>query len=268
VAGPFAPGASTRWLVTGAGGMLGHDVVAALADRPVTGLTRAELDITDGAACAAAVAEYVGIGGIVVNTAAYTAVDAAEADEAAAFGVNAAGPAVLAAACSRLGARLVHISTDYVVAGDDTEPADEAAALAPRSAYGRTKAAGEWAVAAALPRASWIVRTSWLYGAHGPNFARTMLRLERERDTVSVVDDQRGQPTWTGEVAAAVLRLVDADPDRVLPTTTEAFPRPAPRPANSVLGHRRWAWEALAAPADWDEVLTARLGGLVDAWGR
>lgn len=276
--------------------MLGRDVVAALSGREVTGLGRGELDVADAAAAAEAVAAHAGPGGVVVNTAAYTGVDAAETDEAAAFRVNATGAAVLAAACARVGARLVQISTDYVVPGTGTGPWDEAVPLAPGSAYGRTKAAGEWAVQAALPRGSWIVRTSWLYGAHGSSFARTMLRLERERETVSVVDDQRGQPTWTGEVAAAVLRLVDADapagvwhasargattwfgfarrlfalvgadPDRVRPTTTDAFPRPAPRPANSVLGHDRWAGHAIPAPRDWDEVLTERLGELVATW--
>ena len=287
-----------RWLVTGAGGMLGTDVVAALAGRPVTGVTRGELDITDPAATADAVAELAGPGGIVVNTAAYTAVDAAEAAEAAAFGVNAVGAASVAAACARVGARLVHVSTDYVVPGTGASPWPEDAPLAPRSAYGRTKAAGEWAVLAALPGGAWVLRTAWLYGAAGPNFARTMLRLESERDTLSVVDDQHGQPTWTGEVAAAALRLVDADapggvwhataagattwfgftrrlfalvgadPDRVHPTTTAAFPRPAPRPANSVLGHGRWAAAGLAAPRDWDAVLTERFAGLAVAWQR
>lgn len=276
--------------------MLGRDVVAALSGREVTGLARAQLDVADATAAVEAVAAHAGPGGVVVNTAAYTGVDAAETDEAAAFVVNATGAAVLAAACARVGARLVQISTDYVVPGTGTEPWDESTVLAPRSAYGRTKAAGEWAVQAALPGSSWIVRTAWLYGAHGPNFARTMLRLEADRETLSVVDDQRGQPTWTGEVAAAVLRLVDADappgvwhasasgattwfgftrrlfaltgadPERVRPTTTDAFPRPAPRPANSVLGHGRWAAHGIPAPRDWDEVLTERLGELVDTW--
>ena len=291
-------GGDVRWLVTGSGGMLGHDVVGALlaGGRRVTALTRAYLDVTDPAAVAAAVATHAGTGGVVVNCAGFTAVDAAETAEPAAFALNAVAPAVLAAACAAAGARLVHVSTDYVFDGTGSEPYPEDALPAPASAYGRTKAAGEWAVRAALPEDSWLVRTSWLYGEHGSNFVRTMLRLAAERDTVAVVEDQTGAPTWTGEVAAAVLRLVDAgapagtyhataggsttwygltrrafelaglDPARVRPTTTDAFPRPAPRPAYSVLGHEAWDTAGLAAPADWDEVLTARLPALAAAW--
>jgi len=137
-----------------------------------------------------------------------------------------------------------------------------------------------------LPEASWIVRTAWLYGAHGPNFVKTMARLAAERDTISVVDDQRGQPTWTVDLAAAIVRLVDAeapfgtyhgtssgettwfgfaqaifaelglDPERVQPTTTDAFPRPAPRPAYSVLGHEAWRGAALDPLPSWRESLT------------
>ncbi len=293
---PEGSRAGRRWLVTGAGGMLATDVVAALTGQAVTALSRAELDITDPAATAEAVAAHAGPGGIVVNTAAHTAVDAAETAEAEAFAVNAIGAASVAAACARVGARLVHLSTDYVVAGSGAGPWPEDTLPAPASAYGRTKAAGEWAVRATLPDDAWVLRTAWLYGAAGPCFPRTMLRLEAERDTVAVVDDQRGQPTWTGEVAAAVLRLVaadaprgiwhataagsttwfgltrrlfalvGADPDRVVATTTAAFPRPAPRPADSVLGHRRWELSGLAAPRDWDDVLTEQLPGLAAAW--
>lgn len=287
-----------RWLVTGSGGMLGHDVVGALlaGGRRVTALTRAYLDVTDPAAVAAAVATHAGPGGVVVNCAGFTAVDAAETAEPAAFALNAAAPAVLAAACRDSGARLVHVSTDYAFDGSATEPYPEDALPAPASAYGRGKVAGEWAVRATLPDSSWVVRTSWLYGRHGPNFVRTMLRLAGERDTVSVVADQTGAPTWSGEVAAAVLRLVDRgapagtwhataggattwfgltrrvfelaglDPDRVRATTTEAFPRPAPRPRFSVLGHGAWAAAGIDPPADWDEVLTARLPDLAAAW--
>jgi len=296
-----APGSSvgrTRWLVTGAGGMLGHDVVAALlaGGRRVTALSRAYLDVTDAEAVAEAVATHAGAGGVVVNCAGWTAVDAAETAEAGAFGLNAVAPAVLAAACAAAGSRLVHVSTDYVFDGTATEPYAEDALPAPASAYGRTKAAGEWAVRAALPDASWVVRTAWLYGEHGGNFVRTMLRLAGERDTVSVVADQTGQPTWTGDVAAAVLRLVDAeaaagtyhatatgsttwygltrevfeltglDPARVRSTTSDAYPRPAPRPAFSVLGHDRWAAEGLPGLPAWDETLRRVLPGLAAAW--
>jgi dTDP-4-dehydrorhamnose reductase len=247
----------------------------------VTAVDRDVLNIIDPDACLEAVAGH----DFVVNVAAWTAVDDAETHEAQAFAVNAVGAANLARACSVARARMVQVSTDYVFAGDATSPYAEDAPLAPRSAYGRTKGAGEWAVQALCPQ-SWIVRTAWLYGAHGPNFVKTMARLAAERDTVSVVDDQRGQPTWTVDLAAAIVRLVEAeapfgtyhgtsagettwfgfaqaifaelglDPARVLPTTTDAFPRPAPRPAYSVLGHEAWRGAALDLLPSWRESLT------------
>lgn len=270
-----------NWLVTGAGGMLGRDLVTALAGRKVTALTRADLDITD----AAAVRDAVGGHDVVVNCAAWTAVDDAETHETAALRINGDGPRLLAQACAESGARLVQISTDYVFDGRATTPYPEDAPLEPVSAYGRTKAAGERAVREELPDRHWIVRIAWLYGEHGPNFVATMARLEGERETVDVVDDQRGQPTWTRDVAAQVIAMVDAgapggtyhatssgettwfglaravfaavgaDPERVRPTTSEKFVRPAPRPAYSVLGHGAWAAAGLAAPRPWDEAL-------------
>src|SRR5690348_820403 len=169
----------TRWLVTGAAGMLGRDLTALLSARgeEFTALTRADLDVTDGAAAAAAVAAVKP--DVVVNCAAWTAVDAAEEHEAQALAINGHGPANLAAACAAVGAVLVHPSTDYVFHGDASAPYAEDAAPAPAGAYGRTKLAGERAVLAALPDAGYIVRTAWLYGAHGKNFAKTMLRLAR-----------------------------------------------------------------------------------------
>jgi dTDP-4-dehydrorhamnose reductase len=229
---------------------------------------------------------------VVVNCAAYTAVDDAESHEGQAFSVNAAGAANIADGCRAVGARLVHISTDYVFAGDATEPYAEDAPLAPLSAYGRTKAAGEWAVQARCPQ-SWIVRTAWLYGAGGPNFVTTMARLSERHETVSVVDDQTGQPTWTMDVARAILRLVEdgapfgvwhatsqgettkygltqevfrglgLDPDRVRPTTSDAFPLPAPRPAYSVLGHDAWRMARIATLPPWRESLLTALPDLV-----
>ena len=275
----------SRWLVVGCDGMLGQDLVAALGESPgaheVTAVDRDVLDIIDPDACLAAVAGH----DIVVNVAAWTAVDEAETHEAQAFAVNAVGAANLARACSAAGARMVQVSTDYVFAGDATSPYAEDAPLAPRSAYGRTKAAGEWAVRTHLPSASWVVRTAWLYGAHGPNFVKTMARSAAERDTVSVVDDQRGQPTWTVDLAAAIVRLVEAgapfgtyhgtsagettwfgftqeifrllghDPARVLSTTSDAFVRPAPRPSYSVLGHDAWETAGVAPIREWREAL-------------
>ena len=290
----------SRWLVVGANGMLGQDLLAQLGRRAsddfvpdgfqvggsasaheVTAVDRDELDIRDPGACLAAVAGH----DFVVNVAAWTAVDEAESHEPAAFAVNAVGAANLARACSAAGLPMLQVSTDYVFAGDANSPYAEDAPLAPRSAYGRTKAAGEWAVQALCPQ-SWIVRTAWLYGAHGPNFVKTMARLAAERETVTVVNDQSGQPTWTVDLASAIVRLVQAqapfgtyhgtssgettwfgfaqaifaelglDSERVKPTTTDAFPRPAPRPAYSVLGHEAWRGAALDPLPSWRKSLT------------
>ena len=284
-----------RWAITGAGGQLGLDLQVVLAldgvdDKDVTAWKRADLDVTDLAAVRDAVRGH----DVVVNCAAYTKVDDAEAHEGDAFAVNAIGAANVAAACRETGAGLVHVSTDYVFAGDADEPYAEDAPLAPRSAYGRTKAAGEWAVQAHCP-SSWIVRTAWLYGGGGPNFVKTMARLAQERGTVSVVADQRGQPTWTMDVAKAVKRLVDErapfgtwhatsqgettwhgfaravfeelghDPEKVLPISTAEFPRPAPRPAYSVLGHDAWRMARLPLLPHWRESLAAALPDVVEA---
>ncbi|MFD0318838.1 dTDP-4-dehydrorhamnose reductase [Streptomyces flavalbus] len=277
-----------RWLVTGAGGMLGRDTVAALTRRgaDVTGLARTALDVTDPDAIERAFTEH--RPDIVVNCAAYTAVDAAETDEARALAVNGDGPRLLARACAASGARLLHVSTDYVFDGDArTSPYPEDHPPAPRTAYGRTKLAGERAVLGELPEHAAVVRTAWLYGVHGPSFVRTMMALEASRDTVDVVDDQRGQPTWSADVAERladlgpltgpaahgvfhatgageatwyelareVFRGLGADPDRVRPTTSAAYPRPAPRPAYSVLAHGRWAAVGLPEPRDWRAAL-------------
>ncbi|MEL7976880.1 dTDP-4-dehydrorhamnose reductase [Isoptericola sp. F-RaC21] len=266
-----------RWVVTGAGGMLGHDLLAALraAGADVVPLRRADLDVTDPDAATAAVAGA----DVVVNCAAWTAVDDAEAHEARAFDVNATGAAHLARAASAAGARLVQVSTDYVFDGSATEPYAEDAPLAPVSAYGRTKAAGEWAVRAQAPD-HLIVRTAWLYGAHGDCFPRTMARLGAEKERLAVVDDQIGQPTWTRDLADLVVRLVEAGVPagtyhgtasgrtswfgftrRILasaglttplePTTSDAFVRPAPRPAFSVLGHDALRAVGVAPIGDW-----------------
>ncbi|MGK5696060.1 dTDP-4-dehydrorhamnose reductase [Streptomyces sp. URMC 128] len=277
-----------RWLVTGAGGMLGHDVVEELTGRgeDVVGLDRAALDITRSGSVDAAVRDH--RPDLVVNCAAYTAVDDAESDEARALEINGEGPRLLARACAAHGARMIHVSTDYVFSGEArTTPYPEDHPTGPRTAYGRTKLAGERAVLEELPGASAIVRTAWLYGVHGANFVRTMIGLEARRDTLDVVDDQRGQPTWSADVAERiadlgvrlgpdahgvfhatssgeatwyelareVFSLVGADPDRVRPTSSAAFPRPAPRPAYSALAHRRWQEIGLPLPRDWRSAL-------------
>jgi dTDP-4-dehydrorhamnose reductase len=199
----------TRWLVTGAAGMLGRDLTDLLRARgeEFTALARVDLDITDPAAVAKAVS--VVKPDVVVNCAAWTAVDAAEEHEEAAFAINASGAVNLAGACASVGALLVHPSTDYVFDGHASAPYAEDAPTAPAGAYGRTKLAGEQAVRAALPDASYIVRTAWLYGAHGKNFVKTMLRLARNGTSPGVVADQHGQPTWTADVAAQIYALID-----------------------------------------------------------
>jgi dTDP-4-dehydrorhamnose reductase len=199
----------TRWLVTGAAGMLGRDLTDLLRARgeEFTPLARVGLDITDPAAVAKAVSLVKP--DVVVNCAAWTAVDAAEEHEEAAFAINAGGAVNLAAACASVGALLVHPSTDYVFDGHASAPYAEDAPTAPSGAYGRTKLAGEQAVRAALPDASYIVRTAWLYGAHGKNFVKTMLRLARNGTSPGVVADQHGQPTWTADVAAQIYALID-----------------------------------------------------------
>ena len=180
-----------KLLVTGAGGMLGRDVVAAAqaAGHEVVALTRAELDVARADAVTGAV------GGArpdaVINCAAYTNVDGAEDDEAGATRVNGDGAANVAAAAAALGAAVIQPSTDYVFDGDKREPYVESDPVAPRSAYGRSKLAGERGTVAANPRHH-VVRSSWLFGLGGRNFVDTMLRLGRERGAVSVVEDQVG----------------------------------------------------------------------------
>jgi dTDP-4-dehydrorhamnose reductase len=271
-----------RYLITGATGMLGRDLQSVLAARDVTAVGRADLDVTDAAAVAAAVAGH----DVILNCAAYTKVDDAEAHEDAAYAVNATGPANLAAAAAASGAKLVTISTDYVFDGNATSPYAEDRTRDPINAYGRTKAAGEELALERHPGGTYVVRTAWLYGAHGPNFAKTMLALAASKDTWSVVDDQVGQPTWTADLARQVVALLDADapggiyhgtnsgqaswfefaravleeagldPERITPTDSSGFVRPAPRPAYSVLGHDAWAAVGLEPMRDWRAALS------------
>lgn len=268
-------------MVTGAKGMLGTDATALLRahGHEVVGVDLGDLELTDATAVKAALGDV----DVVLNCAAWTAVDDAETREDAAGVANATIPAVLAEACAATGTRLVHISTDYVFAGDATTPYAEDAPMSPQSAYGRTKAAGETAVREGLPDAHLIVRTAWLYGAHGGCFPKTIARVAAERGELSVVDDQVGQPTWTRDLADLVRRLVEADapagtyhgtssgetswfgfaqavvaaagldPAIVSPTDSQAFQRPAPRPAYSVLGHDALERIGVTPIGDWAE---------------
>ena len=283
--------AAPRWLVVGAGGMLGRDLSALLAAEELehSALTRAELDLTDAAAVKASVAGY----DVVVNAAAWTDVDGAETHEAEASAINGQAVRNLALACADSGARLLSLSTDYVFPGDATEPIAEDAPTAPINAYGRGKLIGEQAVLELLPETGYVVRTAWLYGRHGKNFVATILNAAGQREFLDVVDDQQGQPTstpalsrqllalgraahagraragvyhgtcsgrttWFG-LAHAAFELSGLDPERVRPTTSEKFVRPAPRPAYSVLGHGRWAEAGLDPMPDWHETLRGYL---------
>lgn len=280
-------------LVPGGHGQLGRELEARAEVVRAPG--SAELDVTNAGAVIeavktlAAAAEEEGRAPVVVNAAAYNAVDAAETDGTRAFAVNGDGPRLLAAACAAANVPLIHVSSDYVFPGDGERPYETTDPVRPKSVYGTTKAAGEAAVLGSGARA-WVVRTAWVYGAHGGNFVKTMARLAAERDTLSVVDDQRGCPTWTGDLAEGLLalasRVVTADapaerllhctgggettwfgfaravfeelgldPERVRPCTTADFPRPAPRPAYSVLSNRSWREAGLPLMRPWREAL-------------
>lgn len=273
-----SPVSQSRLVITGAGGQLGR-ALRALAPTAVP-LRRGELDITDAEAVRAALRP----GDVVLNCAAYTAVDAAETDRDAAYAGNATGPAVLAAACRAVDARLIHISTDYVFAGTASRPYEPEDPTGPASVYGRTKLAGEQAVLTTYPRAT-VVRTAWVYTGDSGDFVAAMRRLERERETVSVVDDQIGSPTYASDLAAGLLELaarqdisgilhvsnagavsryewaraifagLGADPERVRPCGSAEFPSPARRPAYSVLSNRAWIDAGLTPLREWRTAL-------------
>jgi dTDP-4-dehydrorhamnose reductase len=257
--------------VVGAGGMLGQDVMRA-AGAGAAGLTHAELDVTDAEAVQRTLA-----GATVINCAAYTDVDGAEADSEAAHAVNEIGARNVA----RAAGRVVHVSTDYVFDGAKPGAYVESDPTGPVQEYGHSKLAGERATLEANERAL-VVRSSWLFGAGGPNFVATMLRLADERRELRVVSDQTGSPTFTGHLANVLCELAAGDRTGVLHVaaagscswfefarailegrdadvqacTTEEFPRPARRPANSVLASERGAPEL----PHWREGLGAYLG--------
>jgi dTDP-4-dehydrorhamnose reductase len=256
-----------RLLVTGGAGMLGQAVAAAATrlGHAVVALSRVELDVTDADHVRRVI--VAAEPRAVINCAAWTDVDGAETAEAAATAVNGAGAGNVARAAGETGARVVHVSTDYVFDGTKSTPWVESDPVGPIGAYGRSKLAGEEEVAAAGGEHA-IVRSAWLFGAGGRNFIDTMLALGDDRDEVSVVADQVGSPTWTGHLAEALIELAERRGDvgifhaagagacswyelavevfarsgvrcRVLPTTAERYARPAPRPAYSVLGTER-----------------------------
>ncbi|WAC90528.1 dTDP-4-dehydrorhamnose reductase [Mycobacterium sp. Aquia_213] len=286
---------SGRIVVTGAGGQLGGCLAAHCADqgRNVLALTSAQWDITDPAAAEAIVTS----GDVVINCAAYTDVDGAESDEARAYAVNEAAPAHIARACARAGARLIHVSTDFVFAGDyaDPRPFEPSDATSPRGVYACSKRAGEVAALAALPEASQcvVVRSAWVYtGGTGNDFVAIMRKLAAGGDVkgpIRVVDDQVGSPTYVADLAAALLQVADdgvrgpilhaanegvvsrfglaravfeecgADPERVNPVSTAEFPRPAPRPTYSALSGRQSEAAGMAPLRPWRPALVAAL---------
>jgi dTDP-4-dehydrorhamnose reductase len=266
-----------RILITGAGGMLGLDVrrAAEEAGHETVALSRAQLDITDAAAVSEAVAGA--RADAVVNCAAWTDVDGAEAQLEDATAINGVGAGLVAAAAAAAGAWIVHVSTDYVFNGTKSAPYVESDAVDPVSAYGRSKLEGERAVAAAAPDSHTIVRTAWLFGAGGRCFPKTILRAAAQRPELTVVSDQIGCPTFTGHLAPALVGLgVQRTPGvlhvagdgqcswyefaaaiveaggidcAVRPVSTDEYPAAAQRPANSVLISERGApalpeWQA------------------------
>jgi dTDP-4-dehydrorhamnose reductase len=275
-----------RVVITGAGGLVGR-VLAAEAGRrghEVLALASAQCDVTDPAA----LARHITGGDVVVNCAAYTRVDDAESDEARATAVNGTGAANVAHACVSAGADLVHVSTDYVFSGDfgdDPQRPYEIDDLTdPLSAYGRSKLAGELGVLTAMPDA-FVVRTAWIFSGTGSDFVANMRRKAAGGDTVDVVADQIGSPTYVGDLVGALLQVVEgtiaqpvlhaanlgeasrfeqaravfelagADPERVRPIDSERFPRPAPRPAYSALGAQQSTEAGLTPLRHWREGL-------------
>lgn len=277
-------------VITGAGGQLGRHLTALAArdGRDLLARTSSEWDITDPTA-----ADIIASGDVVVNCAAYTNVDGAETDESRAYAVNATGPENLARACARVGARLLHVSTDYVFNGDfgdlPQRPYEPTDATAPQGVYARSKLAGEQAALGALPQAV-VVRTAWVYtGGASNDFVAVMQRLASKGDPIDVVEDQTGSPTYVADLAAGLLQLADtdiqgrvlhaanegavsrfeqaravfeesgADPQLVRPVSSARFPRLAPRPSYSALSGKSWVAAGLPPLRPWRTALVAAL---------
>lgn len=275
-------------LVTGAKGQLGRDVVLLLEKEghSVLACDRDRMDITNQAQCNEVISSY--HPEVVVHCAAYTAVDAAETDIDGAYKVNAVGTRNVTVAAEKAGAKLVYISTDYVFDGNSLNPYQEYDDTNPQSVYGESKRAGELLVQS-LSSKWFVVRTSWVYGLYGNNFVKTMLKLGQEKPKLQVVNDQKGSPTYTVDLAGFILELMQTEMYGVYhasnsdtctwyeftqaifeearsvggifiqaqlePCTTDQFPRPAPRPRNSVMDHLSIRTNGLADLRSWREGL-------------
>ena len=268
-------------LITGAYGMLGSDLREVLKNHELIVTGSKDLDITDEGD----VIDFIDENSpdIVINAAAYTAVDDCETNYDEAYAVNAIGPKNLAIACKKQDVPLVHISTDYVFDGSKRTPLLENDALGPQSAYGKTKLEGEKFIQEYTDK-YFILRTAWLYGIHGNNFVQTMLSLAENHDEITVVDDQIGSPTYSLDLAVSIANLLNSDKYgiyhltnegecswyefskrifelsdvdvKVLPVTTEEFPRPAPRPHYSVLSNQKWIKAGFPPMRKYEEALS------------
>ena len=276
-----------RVLITGAGGMLGTDlqqVISRQSGHEVVPYRREELNIADREQVLAVIQTV--RPDVIVNAAAYTDVDGCETNRELADSVNAMGPANLAMAASAVGAKLIHVSTDYVFAGDRDVPYVEIDDCAPQSVYGQSKWAGEEAIRKHTAQ-HFILRSSWLFGLHGKNFVSTMLSLGTKQRSVRVVNDQWGSPTCTWDLARAIVALFESDrygtyhvtnagactwfdfaklifaeeglQVEVLPIRTEELGRIAPRPAYSVLDNRKWVDAGFASLRSYEEALREHL---------
>jgi dTDP-4-dehydrorhamnose reductase len=285
------PEVAGRIVISGAGGLVGRTLAGMARARgdDVLALTSAQWDITDPTESQ----RVIEAGDVVVNCGAYTKVDAAESEPDRAYAVNVSGPGRIAETCARVGAALIHLSTDYVFDGDfgdgEARPYEIDDRVAPLSVYGRTKLDGERAVLAAMPEAK-VVRTAWIYeGRAGSDFVAALRRAAAGADSVDVVTDQVGSPTYVGDLCESLLQIVDgsarapilhaansgaasrfqqaqaifeevgADPARVRPVTSDRFPRPAPRPSYSALSGVQSAAAGLVPLRPWREGLAEAL---------
>jgi dTDP-4-dehydrorhamnose reductase len=284
------------WLITGGSGQLGTAITRELSSRGLQfeAYGKKELNISEHNALSLKMNKLEPK--VIVNCAAWTDVDSAETHEQLASKVNCDGAENLALAAKQSGAKLIHISTDYVFSGDTSEPWGVDDKTNPQSAYGRTKAKGEQRVVERYPQNSTILRTAWLYSPFGKNFAKTILRFALSNtEEVRVVSDQVGQPTsatdlahqiinlgssntrpgiyhatnsgqatWF-EFAQAIFSIVGADVSRVIPVLTSEFPRPAKRPAYSVLGHDAWTGTSVPAMRNWKIALEEAMPAIISA---